>query len=245
MSSNNPDITASNIVTDVENKLGDTNLDTADYLPWISYSYQRIYSAIVANGQWAKEYYFGDVATITLTPGDNEFSLKTEIPRFGGTIKVEILYGASGDEYVLAKKLPSLANWDNQNQVSTDYRSKLSAVYYIIGDTFGIIPTPPSDEGNVTVKVWYVKRPYQITDGTDVIDLPYRYMWPINDYVQAKAIQAENEDYISSIAIEDRFNVSLERITESVANEKDENDDTNMIQISANSRLRSNPIRRI
>ena len=40
MSSNNPNVTAANIVTDVENKLGDTNLGTSVYLPWISYAYR-------------------------------------------------------------------------------------------------------------------------------------------------------------------------------------------------------------
>lgn len=247
MSSSNPDITASDIITDIEVRLGGTNLDTDDYLPWISYAYQKLYRAIVAAGQQAKEVYFGNDVTFNLTGGTGEYSLETNIPRFGGIIKVEIKYGGTNDDWTKVARLPSINNYSQvMNNTSESYRAKQSPLYYVLQDTLGFIPVPPAgDAGTPQAKVWFVQRPYQLTLGTDVIDIPYRYLDPLNDYVQAKAIQAENESYRESLEIERIFEAKLVKITESVVDEFGEYEGTDSVQAINGSRLYHNPMRRL
>lgn len=246
MSVDNPDITASDIINDIEARLGGTNLDTTDYLPWVSYSYQKLYNAIISAGQQAKEYYFGNLVTFNLTAGTGEYSLETNIPRFGGIIKVEVKYGATDDLWVKAARLPSINNYSQvMSNVDTNYRGKSSVVYYLLQNIIGFIPTPPAgDPDTPQAKVWYVKRPYQINDGMDVIDIPHRYMEPLNDYVQAKAIQAENESYAEAGQIERTFAAKLNQITEQVENEFGEYEGTDSVQPFNGSRLYHNPLRR-
>ncbi len=247
MSTNTPSVTASDIVTNIETRLGGTNLDTTDYLPWISYAYQKIYRAIVAAGQQAKEYYFGNYTTFNLTGGTGEYSLSTNVPRFGGIIKVEILYGATGDGWITAKRLPSLNNYrETTGNVSTTYQSKNSALYYILQDTIGFIPTPPASDPNIAqAKIYFVRKPYQIDAGGDVIDIPYKYIDALDDYVQSKAIQSENESYTESLEIERVFEAKLNQITEDVTDEFGEYEGTDSVQEFSGSQLHANPFRRI
>lgn len=244
MSSNNPDITASDIITDVENRLGSPNITSTAYLPWISYAYTKVYRALIGTNQMVKESLFGEVATLTLTNGTAEYSLEENIPQFGSFIKVEVKYGATGDDWVTATKLPSLANWEIQNNVSTSYRAKTNPLYYKIGDKLGFIPTPPAaDTGTPQAKVWYIKRPYQITLVTDVIDLPYRFTYPIANYVQARAIEMLNEDYSQSMMIENKFERELQMLAEFADSENNENDGTESVQVASGSSLFVDPFR--
>lgn len=245
MSANNPDITVANVIENVETRLGDTNLDSMAYLPWTSYAYQKTYQAICAAGQQAKEYFFGDSTTFNLTADTSTYSLETNIPRFGGFIKVEIKYGGTGDTWVRAEKLKSVSHWDIQENVTTTNRSKTNPLYYKLGDTLGFIPQPPSsDSGTPQAKVFYIKRPYQLTDTTDVIDLPYRYIYPIEDYVHSKAIITENEDFGQASLVEQDFALQLKMITSIVTDEFNENDGTSSIEIDTNSSVYRNPLTR-
>jgi hypothetical protein len=195
-------------------------------------------------GQRAQENYFGAYIAFNLTAGVAEYSLHTNIPRFGGEIKVEVKYGGTSDDWVKLRKLSSLANWNNQNNVSTSYRSKLTGLYYILGDLLGFIPTPPTtDSGTPLARVWYIKRPYQLTNTTDIVDIPYRYLYPIKNYVQSKAIMAENEDYAQAGATEAKFDQELKELTALVTNEFNEHDGTSAIQIPANAPIFRNPLR--
>lgn len=244
MSANNPSITASDIISDVESRLGSPSVSTSVYLPWVSYGYIKTFNALLKTDQEVKERLFGAYGTYTLTNGTAEYSLNTMFPRFGGPIKFEILYGDTGDQRTRLKRLPSVSHWDNQGNVSTSYRSKTDAVYYLIGDTIGIIPTPPStDASNAILYSWYIQRPYQITGGTDVIDIPYRFLYPLVSYVQAKAIQKVNEDYRTAAAVEAKFDQDLMEIADAAASERNENDGISSIEYSSNSPLLSNPLR--
>lgn len=243
MAENNPDITASDIVTDIENNLSNPNISFNIYKEWISYAYQKTFQALLDAGQILKEELFGDVVTIDLTPGVAEYSITSNIPRFGGFIKVEIKYGATGDNWILASRLPSVTAWRISNNNTTQYRGKDAALYYKLGNLLGFIPMPTAGESAQTpqAKVFYVKRPYRITEQDDVIDIPYRFLTPINNYVQAKAIERENEDYGQSGAIMDRFRTDLETIVEAAQAEFDENSGINQVSISTNSEILYNP----
>jgi hypothetical protein len=185
MSANNPSITASDIITDVESRLGAPNINGADYLPWISYAYQKTYAALANAGQGVKDALFGAYITLPLVNGTTEYSLSTNIPRFASVIKIEVQYGASTDQRNTAGRIRSIAHVSNMGQISTTYYAKTSPMYYLIDGLIGFIPTP--DGG--TAYIWYIKRPYQISDGADVIDIDYRFIYPIVNYVQAKAIE--------------------------------------------------------
>lgn len=240
MSSHNPDVTCSDIITDIENRLASPNLSADMYLPWISTSAQRIYQALASLGQDAKEKFFAASDTISLTQSTLEHSITDSIPDFASFIKVEVLYGAAEDTRNPATKLRSPAHWDNLANVSTTYRNKNEPLYYQSGDNIGIIPIPP--EAGATAYVRYVSRLPQYTDGSDVINIPFRFIWPIYDYVQAKAIQRVNEDYSTARQIERDFSASLEEVTERAADEINENDGTNAIEVSTNSELYSDPL---
>lgn len=245
MSANNPDITASDIIENVQNLLQRPDLDGNAFLPWISVGYNKTFAALIGVNQRAKEELFGAKADITLSGSVAEYSINANIPRFGGFVKIEIRYGASGDDWTVCSRLASLANWNNQNNVSTSYRAKNEPLFYKLGDLLGFIPTPSASDTAQTqlARVWYIKRPYQITDVDDVIDIPYRFLYPVYNYVQAKAIQAINEDYSSSTAIEARFDRELGEVVEMVEAEFDENDGTNEIQVPASSMLYGDPLR--
>ena len=247
MSINVPSVTASDIITDIETRLGDTNLDTNDYLPWISYAYQKLYKAIVRAGQQAKEYYYGNYTTFNLTSGTGEYTLTTNVPRFGGIIKVEVKYGGTDDRWVTAARLPSINNYNQSSEYNTtQYRGKDKPYYYMLQDLIGFIPVPPgSDAGTPQAKIFYVRKPYQIDSGTDVIDVPYKYIDALNDYVQSKALQAENESYNESLEIERVFEAKLRQITEDVEDEFGEYEGTDSVQPMQGSQLHSNPLGRI
>lgn len=237
----NPDVTVADVVTDIEGRFSSApSLSSDRYLPWISYAYQKVYHALSMVNSHCREDLFGDVDTITLnTSTPNEYSLNTEIPRFGGFVSVEVKYGATEDVYNKASRLPSQANWENWDNISTSYRSKMTPIYYKRGTTIGFIPVPPESGG--VAKVFYIKRPYQLTETTDVIDIPYRFFYPITDYVHARALQAVNEDYQSSEAVEANFRRQLEEIQEAAASEFDENDGTGNIQDNSDSDFYNNP----
>lgn len=243
MSSSNPDITASDIITDVEARMLNPNLSSAIYLPWVSYAYQKTYQALAKSSQAVKERFFGTSTTFDLTAGIAEYSLETNIPRFGGIIKVEIKYGKTGDDWERATFLESLSDWKIQNNTSTSYRGKASPLYYVIGDTLGFIPTPPASESDQTpqAKVYHINRPYQITLTTDVIDIPYRFIYPIADYVHARAVQRLNEDYSASRIIESNFIGQLEEVAEAAASEFSENEESNFVKIPGTSPIFNNP----
>lgn len=245
MSESNPDITASDIITEVEDILDDPNIGSSVYLPWISYAYQKTYQKLTAISQDVKETLFGDDVTFDLTGGTAEYSISENIPRYGGIIKVEIKYGASGDDWIRAARLKSVSNWRIQNNVGTNYRSKTAALYYILDNTIGFIPTPPSADTDQTpqAKVWYIKRPYQITLTTDVIDIDYRFMYPIRNYVLAQAIRRENEDYAAAGDIENNFRAELEEMAIAAASEFSESEGTNEVEVSSDSGLYDNPFR--
>ncbi len=240
MSANNPQVTCSDIITDVEGRLASPNLNTSLYLPWISTSAQRIYQAIAALGQDAKEKFFGASDTISLTTDTLEHSITDSIPDFGSFIKVEIKYGASGDTRNKATKMRSPSMWEDEDNVSTSYRAKEKPLYGQSGDDLIVIPVPP--ESGAIAYIRYVSRLPQFTDATDVIHIPFRFMWPIYDYVQAKAIQRVNEDYSTARQIERDFRDSLEEITLRAADEINENDGTNAVEVTANDRIYDDPL---
>jgi len=241
MSSNNPSVTASDIITDVEARLATPGISTATYLPWISYAYQRTYQALANTNQQTKEELFGVAGTISLTQSTLEHSITGSIPRFGGIIEVAIKYGASGDTRNKAKRMRTKAFWDNIDNVSTSYRSKTEPLYYIQGGSIGIIPVPP--EAGAIAYIDFVQRPYQLTAGTDVIDIPYRFQYPVVNYVQAKAIEATNEDYSQGEITERKFLRELEEVAIAAESEMTENDGINAVEISANSPLVGDPMR--
>lgn len=243
MSSNNPDVTVSDIANEVERILRNPGLSTTTYLPWASYAYQKTFQALSGVGMHVREALFGDNATISLTTSTLQKSLTTDIPRFGGVIKVEVKYGASGDDWNPASKLKSIAHWSNTNNVSTTYRSKTQPLYTIIGNS-NLIVIPVAPESGAQAKIYYVKRPYQLTDGNDVIDIPYRFIYPIFNYVQAKAVERVNEDYSASKQIENNFEKELIRVAEAADSEFNEEDGTDGVETSASSPIFSNPFRR-
>ncbi len=218
----NPSITCNDIVADVEARLDAPNLGTAFYLPIISTAAQRVYQSIAALGQEAKEKFFGTNGTINLTINTLEHDIYASLTDFASFIDVEIVYGATGDTRNTATKLRSASQWRDKANVSTTYRSKALPLYYQSGGNIGIIPISP--ETGAIVYVRYVLKLPQYTDGADVINIPYRFIWPITDYVHAKAIQKENEDYSTARQLEVDFGKALEEITERAADEINEND---------------------
>lgn len=239
----NPSMTVSDVILDVEGRFSsDPNLGSDRYIPWVSYAYQKVYHALSMVNSHCREDLFGAEADLTLTTDTpNEYDLADEIPRFGGFIGVEVKYGATGDTYNKADRLPSQANWKNWDNISTTYRSKLTPLYYKRGDTMGIIPVPP--ESGATAKIFYIKRPYQLTDSDSVIEIPYRFFYPITDYVHARAIQVVNEDYATSDAVEANFRRQLEEIQEAASSEFNDHDGTDNIQDNSNSDFYNNPFR--
>lgn len=241
MSANNPDITASDIISDVEVRLDNPGRSANEYLPWVSYAYNQVYITLASLGQTLKEQLFGDVETLTLEGGTAEYSIKTNIPRFGGLIKVEVKYGGTSDDWVKATLLKSLANWVNQDNTSTSYRAKEQALYYVLGDNLGFIPTPPeSDSGTPQAKVWYIKRPYQLTSVGDVIDLPYRFIFPITNYVHSRALAVDHQDYYTPRVIDANFRQELEMVKDLAESELDEHEG-NSVEVDSNSPLLVNP----
>lgn len=231
MASNNPSVLVSDLISDVESRLLTPAISSSIYLPWISYAYLRTFNALVNTNQRVKEELFGEVATITMnTTSPNEYTLTDYAERYGGIIKVEVKYGATGDEYIKATRLQSIAVWENQDNVSTTYQSKTQPLYYILGQKIGFIPTPP--ETGAYAKVWYIKRPYQVTMTSDTIDIPYRFTYPITNYVVAKAIQREHQDYATTQTIEAQFRAELEEISMAAANEYGEFEAINTILVT-------------
>lgn len=240
MAEQNPDLLVSDIITDVEARLNAPDLATSVYLPWISTAAQRIYRALCALGQEGKERYFGASGTISLTTNTLEHNILSSISDFGGFIDVEVLYGATGDTRSKATKLRSVSQWRDLSNVSTDYRSKVTPLYYQSGNNIGIIPVPP--ESGAIAYIRYIRKLPQYTDADDVINIPYRFSWPIYDYVEAKALQRTNEDFSTSRQIEMDFRADIDDLTQMAADEINENDGSNRVEVSSNSTIFDDPL---
>lgn len=243
MASNNPTYTAADVITDVEIRLGSPSISASNYLPWISYAYQKTWGALSNAGQTVREQLFGAYTSYTLTNGTAEYTLTDIAPRFDSVVKMEILYGGTGDLRVPVTKMRSVSNWKNMGNVSTSYQNKGGPIYYQFKNTLGIIPTPPaSDSSQAILYLWYIQRPYQINATNDEIDIPYRFIYPILNYVQAKAMQAENEDYTTAGDLEARFERELEQVALTASSEMSEDDGTLGVESSANDLLYDNPL---
>lgn len=242
MSSDNPTYTVANAITDVEARLGTPGISSSIYVPWASYAYNRVWGRLAKLGQHVKENLFGDTDTISLTQSTLEHDISDSIPRFESAVEIEVLYGGANDVRTRATKLRSVSHWGDLSKVSTDYRSKSEPLYYILGGKLGVIPVPP--ESGAVAYVKFIKRGTQLTDPSDEIDLPYRFIYPIIEYMHAKAIQRTNEDYSTSRNIENEFKSLLDEIEEVAASEFSEDDETNAVEVSASSSLFSNPFRR-
>jgi hypothetical protein len=241
MSDSNPTYTASDVISDVEGRLSSPNINTSIYLPWISYAYNRLWGKLANIGQHAKEAFFADTGTISLDVSTLEHTITDDIPRFGSLIRLEVQYGGSGDLRVRAYPLKTVANVRNLGNVSTNYYPKGAPRYYIAGGKLGIVPVPP--ESGATAYLRYVKRVDQITDAEDVIDIPYRFVWPIAEYVHAKAIQRVNEDYSIASGLEDNFRQMLEEVADQAAGElSNENDGTNFVEEDDGDGWYANPL---
>jgi len=218
MAQDNPTYTVSDVITDVNNRTRNPGLSNSVLIPWVSYAYNRLYNKILNVNQQIKEQLFSAYTTIPLVSGTSEYTITTYMPRYHSMIKVEMLYGATGDQRVTARKIPSIAYWKLQNQVSTSYANKGAPMWYILGSLIGFIPTP--DGG--TAYIWYVKRGTQLTEVADAIDIPYRYVYPVIDYVEAKIIARINEDYSTADMLERKFASQLEEVAEMVDGEYSE-----------------------
>lgn len=243
MSSNNPTITVSDLIEEVDTRLGGTNLDTSDFLPWASYSQLKTYNAIIAAGQQAKERYFETEDTLDLSTSVLEIDITSQAPDFGSVVKIEVKYGASGDDWNPASKMASSANWRNLHNVSTTYRNKTSPVYNITGDSnLMVIPIPPEDGAQAYIR--YISRPYKLTLATDTIVIPYRFTYLMTDYIYNRATIAENEDISAFRALDADFEAKLRKLTEEVTNEFNENDGTSGIRVSGSAPIFRNPLMR-
>lgn len=242
MATDNPTFTAASVITDVQSRLNNPNLSGDVYLPWLSYSVQKLHAKLTSVGQRAKEYLFGDREDIPLTADILEYTITDSIPRFGGVLRIEVRYGASGDDWSRATPLVSINNWDSLDNVSTTYRGKTNPLYYLRRNVIGIIPTPPAGESvqTPTARVWYVRRQPQINDSTDEIDIPYRFIYPVLNYVEAMAIRRLHEDYGEARDIENQFERELEQVALAVADEFEEG--VEGIEISSSSELFYNPL---
>lgn len=243
MATNNPTYTAADVITDVNNRfVGGSNLDSTVLLPWVSYSYLKLYNAIISVGQRAKEEIFGDRGDITLSSGTLEYTITDSLPRFGGILKVEVRYGDSEDDWVPAKPLVSITHWKSLDNVSTTYRSKTDPLYYLRRSVIGIIPTPTAgeDDQTPTARVWFIRRPYKIDATTDEIDIPYRFIYPVINYVYAMAVRRVNEDHQEASLIEQQFERELEEVALMVANEFEEGVDG--VEAPSDSELYHNPL---
>lgn len=239
MSANNPSFTASNVVTDIEARLRTPGISTSTYLPWVSTAFNRVWQKLEAIGQEAKEEYFGAYISLSLTTtSPNEYSMNTEIPRFGGFMGVQVKYGATGDLRNPATRLRSVTQWSNWDNISTTYRTKDKPLYYKFGDVLGFIPVPPETGG--TAKIWYVKRAFQVTDGADVLDIPYRFLYPIFTYVQARAVERAYEDYPTAKALDRQFEQELEAVAQAAASEFDENQGGS-VEVDSNDSMYDDP----
>lgn len=243
MASDNPTYTAADVISDVENRFsGGTGLSSSVFFPWISYSVQKLHAKIASIGQRAKEEILGDTGTITLASDTLEYTITDSIPLFGGFIRVDVRYGATGDVYNKATPLVDINHWKSLENVSTTYQPKTSPLYYKLGTKIGIIPTATAGESvqTPTAKIRYVKRQPQITAGTDEIIIPYRFIYPVINYVQSKAVQRVNEDYGESALLERKFEQELEEVALSVADEFEEGVDG--VEVSSSSPLFNDPL---
>ena len=242
MATANPDYTASDIIEEVNSLLtGGTNLSAEIMLPWISTAYQRLYAKISSVSKQAKEELFGDRADVELVADTLEYTLTDSIPRFGGFIKVAVRYGASEDDWNPATRLLSIEYWKDLSKVSTQYQAKTLPLYYQRNGLIGVIPTAVSGETDQTptARVWFVKRAERIDEVTDIIDIPYRFCYPIVNYVLKRTLQRVNEDYATADQIDRDFKEDLEEVALSVASEFEEGIDG--IEVPAGSALYDNP----
>lgn len=53
----------------------------------------------------------------------------------------------------------------------------------------------------------FIKRANHFDAGTDAIDIPYDFLWPLTGYVQAKAIIRVNDDYHTAMQFEMKFDL--------------------------------------
>lgn len=199
----NPEYTVADVISDVNGRLRNPGVGAEIITPWVSYAYNRLYNKLLNVNQQVKEQLFGAYTTIDLEEDVAEYVITEHAPRYSSLVKYEIHYGTN--QITSGKSIYSIAKSPNNVITGGSGTPRL----YRYGNNFAFYPIP----GEGTAHLWYIKRGKQLTQSTDVLyDIPYRYLYPIMDYVEGRVIARINEDYGVLGTLEREFERKMEEV---------------------------------
>ena len=139
-----------------------SNIDVA-----INEFYMKTVTAVMT----VYEDYYSNTSTITTVDDTQEYDLPSDFYKMR---RVEINYAPSTTGSTSQRALPITLDEVRGRLSSTSTGPSVSrnSVYYVIGDKIGFLPIP-SDGGTDAVDLWYIKQISELSESTDVIDIPF------------------------------------------------------------------------
>jgi len=203
--------TLTTLKTDVRHYLDESAqadwLDT-DITRIINKHYHRVVTAVI---EVFEDYYLTE-ATADTVADQQEYTLPTD---FNKIRRVELNYDISSSGSSFSRCLPIEIDEIRYNLGNTN--TGVSVVrnpsYYIQGDLIGFIPIP-SNAGNEAIKIWYIKKQSDLSDGTDTINIPYpdRYYGIITKAAAAECLRKGQQEPVEAKRLEDESQTDILRM---------------------------------
>lgn len=188
-------MTIAEIQNEVIRELGAGARTTAPLLlPLIDEGQNRIYNKLIKNKIFHNLFYTH--ATWDTKNGTSEYTVADGVPNdIKFVLKIETQYDGQ-DKRHRATKI-GVENIAKMDEISTSYKDKYRPEYYRYGEgsniTIGFVPTHDvaGDDYN---KIWYMKKPVQITDSSQSLIIPSDGHYLVVRFAHAGAQLIEDED---------------------------------------------------
>lgn len=126
----------------------------------LNIAYKQVVSAVIT----ANQDYYMEEGKADLVSGQSRYALPTDCKRLS---RLEISY--DGTTYYRATPM-SVNSVDDVNMTF----SATEPFYYLVGNDFVITPSPSADVTD-GMKLWYLENVVDLTDNTDLYDIPLGY----------------------------------------------------------------------
>lgn len=204
----------SEIQTEAILRLGPgARVTAANILNSVDEGNKRIYSKLVQ----VHERLFYGTTSFNAVSGTSEYTTSLGVPTdIKKILKVETRY-ADQDKRVHATKI-DLSNVNQMDKISTTYKSSAQPGYYWFGNgsntKIGFIPTH-DEAGENYNKIWYLKKPTDLTTGSQTPIVPDDAHYLIVQFTVANAQLMEDEDANTYLAFLKQWNRDVDEWLES------------------------------
>jgi len=209
-------MTIPEIQNEVIRELGAGARTTAPLLlPLIDEGQNRIYNKLVKNKLLQRLFYTN--ASWNTKNGTNEYTVADGVPTdIKFLLKVETRYDGQAIRHKTTKI--EIENIEKMDEITTSHQNKIKPKFYWMGEgvntIIGFVPTHDV-AGDDYTKIWYMKKPVQITDNSQSLIIPSDGHYLVVRFAHAGAQLIEDEDKAGWLQFLAQFNKDCDEWIES------------------------------